>query len=171
MLNLEFFKARMEHFLLFRVVYPFPIRSLVQLRKLLIDSVMFLPATFVSPDFLLLGRVVEAVVGLDKSVSYSGMHGRLVFHGRCEIGGRIPDLSLNGRADFDRTVPYNITSVLIIIICCSWIVSFQCHCSAGYHSRRFKTVTESFKWHELDNLKLSRTETNKGSTEGPLYPS
>lgn len=68
----------MEHFLLFRVVYPFPIRSLVQLRKLLIDSVMFLPATFVSPDFLLLVRVVEAVVVLDKSVSYSGMYRRLV---------------------------------------------------------------------------------------------
>ena len=79
MLNLEVFKARMEHFLLSQVVYPFPIRSLVQLRKLLIDSVMFLPATFVSPDFLLLGRVVEAVVGLDKSVSYSGMHRRLIY--------------------------------------------------------------------------------------------
>ena len=79
MLNLKLFKGRIEHFLLFRVVYPFPIRSLVQLRKLLIDSVMFLPATFVSPDFLLLGRVVEAVVGLDKSVSYSGMHRRLVY--------------------------------------------------------------------------------------------
>ena len=160
----------MEHFLLFRVVYPFPIRSLVQLRKLLIDSVMFLPATFVSPDFLLLGRVVEVVVGLDKSVSYSGMHRRLVIR-RCEIEGRIPDLSLNGRADFDRTVPCNITSVLIIIICCSWIVSFQCNCSAGYHSGRFETVTESFQWLELDNLKLFRTESKgiyRGSTLSKL---